>query len=233
MIQRRGYVEQGLFRKSASPASGEFVFDAGRRRRHILSRMTRTKAESGTKNAERRDDILHVLILVSIALVLGAYLVVTTVLISKDGVTYIGLAERFSNEPLNVIKGRCAGYPEDLPVGYPFLIFAAHRIGAWFGADSSAIAWTYSAQFLTLLCRVLALIPLYFIGKLLVGAKRSFWAAAILIILPYQAQFASDALRDWPHILFLAAGFVFLLVVRCASGNDILASKICPDFRHA
>ncbi|MHC4682081.1 MAG: hypothetical protein ACYTEK_25730, partial [Planctomycetota bacterium] len=39
----------------------------------------------------------------------------------------------------------------------------------------------------------------------------SFWAILILIILPYPAQFGSDALRDWPHMLFLAAGFLLLL----------------------
>jgi len=168
-------------------------------------------AESETKNTARRSDTLNVLILILVASVLGVYLVATTVLISKDGVTYIGLAGRFSSEPLNVIKGLSAGYPKELPIGYPFLIFAAHKVGAWFGADSSALAWTYSAQSVTLLCRLLALIPLYFIGKLLVGGTRSFWAILILIILPYPAQFGSDALRDWPHILFLAAGFLFLL----------------------
>lgn len=168
-------------------------------------------AELETKNAGRKGDILNVLILLLVASVLGVYLVATTVLISKDGVTYIGLAGRFSSEPLNVIKGLSVGYPKSLPFGYPFLIFAAHEAGTWFGADSSALAWTYSAQSVTLLCRVLALIPLYSIGKLLVGGRRSFWAILILIILPYAAQFASDALRDWPHILFLATGFLFLL----------------------
>jgi 4-amino-4-deoxy-L-arabinose transferase-like glycosyltransferase len=173
--------------------------------------MTGVKAEPYTRNIERKEDVLNLTILILAACAIGIWLIATSILISKDGVTYIGLAGRFSSEPLNVVKGRCAGYPEDLPFGYPFLVFAAHKVGTWFGADSSAIARTYSAQSVTLLCRVLALIPLYFIGKLLVGARRSFWAVTILTILPYAAQFGSDALRDWPHVLFLAAGFVFLL----------------------
>jgi hypothetical protein len=52
---------------------------------------------------------------------------------------------------------------------------------------------------------------LYFTGKLLVGGSKSFWALFILIILPYPAKFGSDVLRDWPHVLFLACGFLFLL----------------------
>ena len=168
-------------------------------------------AESETRNTALKSDTLNVLILILVASALGVYLVTTTVLISKDGTTYIGLAERFSSEPLNVVKSRCAGYPKEVPFGYPFLIFAAHKVGTWFGVDSSAPAWACSAQSATLLCRVLALIPLYFIGKLLVGSTKSFWAILILIALPYPTQFGSDALRDWPHILFLTAGFLFLL----------------------
>jgi hypothetical protein len=159
--------------------------------------------ESETENVECRGDVLNVLILVSIAAALGIYLVATTVLISKDGVTYIELAKKISSEPLNVVKG--------LTFGYSFLIFACHKLAAAFSDSTSALTWTYSAQSVTLLCSVLALIPLYFIGKLLVGSRRSFWAVLILIILPYPAQFGSDALRDWPHILFLAAGFLLLL----------------------
>ena len=160
-------------------------------------------AESQTKDAEHKGDIVNLLILVCVASALGICLIATTVLISKDGVTYIELAQRFSSEPLNVVKG--------LTLGYPFLIFAAHKLAAAFGADPSALAWAYSAQSVSLLCSVLSLIPLYFIGKLLVGGRKSFWAVLILVILPYPAQFASDALRDWPHILFLAAGFLLLL----------------------
>jgi hypothetical protein len=52
---------------------------------------------------------------------------------------------------------------------------------------------------------------LYFIGKEYVGDKLSFWAILILVILPYPAKYGSDTLRDWPYILFLATGFLFLL----------------------
>ncbi|MBA7660305.1 hypothetical protein ES703_68307 [subsurface metagenome] len=65
---------------------------------------------------------------------------------------------------------------------------------------------------MTLLCRLLAIIPLYFIGKEFVGRKLSFWAILVLIMLPYPAKTGADALRDWPHILFLTTGFLFLLL---------------------
>ena len=151
----------------------------------------------------RRQDLIHLAILLVIALGIGVYIIATTVVIAKDGVFYIQQAVRFSSEPQNVIKG--------LPCGYPFLIFAAHKLAASLSGGSSLFTWIYSAQSITLLCQLLALIPLYFIGKLLVGGRRSFQAIFILIILPYPAEFVSDILREWPHMLFLASGFLFLI----------------------
>jgi len=151
----------------------------------------------------KRQDLTHLAILLVIALGIGIYLITSTVVITKDGVWYIQEAKKFSSEPQDVIKG--------LPFGYTFLIFAAHKLVTSLSDSSSLFTWIYSAQSITLLCRLLALIPLYFIGKLLIGGKRSFWAIFILIILPYPAKFVSEVLREWPHILFLASGFLFLI----------------------
>ena len=151
---------------------------------------------------ERRNDITYLFILVFIASVLGIYLIATTVMISKDGVMYIELAKAFSTEPLSVVKGDSFGYST--------LIFVSHKLVSLFTSGPSILTWIYAAQSMTLICRVLALFPLYFIGKLLVGDRKSFWAIVILIVLPYPAQFGSDVLRDWPQILFLAGGLLFL-----------------------
>ena len=161
-----------------------------------------------SKDANRsvgKDDFAHIAILLVIAIIIGAYLITTTVLIAEDGVKYIEYAREFSNDPIKVIKGW-------LPFGYPFLIFLSHKFVTLFSNSSSLKMWIYSAQGMTLLCRLFAVIPLYFIGRLLVGNKKSFWAILILLILPYPAEFGSDVLRDWPYILFLATGFLFLLL---------------------
>ncbi len=151
---------------------------------------------------ERRD-IIHLVVLVVIALVIGVYLIATTVLISKDGVFYIERAQQLASDPIKIIKAH--------PPGYPFLIMAAHKAISFFTHEHSNQAWIYSAQSVTLLCRLLALIPLYFIGKLLVGGKNSFWAMLILIFLPYPTRIVCDVVREWPYLLFLTTGFFFLL----------------------
>ena len=150
-----------------------------------------------------RRDFINLAILLAVALGVGIYLISTTVLISKDGVLYIELAQQMATSPMGVIKNH--------PFGYPFLIFITHKIVTLFSNSSSLCTWIHSAQSINLFCRVLALVPLYFIGKLLVGSYHSFWGLLILVFLPYPAKFGSDALRDWPNILFLSCGFLIIL----------------------
>lgn len=159
-------------------------------------------SKNETRLIEKRD-LINIAILGVIALVIGVYLIATTVLISQDGVFYIERAQQFASDPVRIIKRH--------PPGYPFLILAAHKCAILFADDSSVFTWIYSAQSVTLICRLLALIPLYFIGKLLVGSKNSFWAILILIFLPYPTRIVCDVVREWPYVLFLATGFFFLL----------------------
>ena len=163
--------------------------------------MMATKLE--TKRKGYKSDVINLAILVFITSSLGVYLIATTVLIANDGVFYIERAQKLSSNPTGIIEAHAPGYV--------FLIFVAHKFVSLFSDSSSVYTWIYSAQSVNLLCRVLALVPLYFIGKLLVGSRNSFWALVVLILLPYPAEYGSDVLRDWPHILFLATGFLFLL----------------------
>ena len=160
-------------------------------------------SKSETKPIRYKEDEVNLIILLFIASLLGIYLITTTVLIAQDGIFYIERAQKLSIDPRSVIISH--------PPGYPFLIFIALKFVGLFNGSPSTQTWAYTAQSMTLLCRLLAIIPLYFIGKLFVGPRNSFWALLILVVLPYPARFGSDVLRDWPHILFLAVGFLFLL----------------------
>lgn len=160
--------------------------------------MARNEHQAG-----RARDKLHIALLLAISLGIGIYIIATTVLIARDGGYYIHTAQNLSQNPIGTIKG-------GVPAGYPFFILISHAVVTFFSQDGSISGWIYSAQGINLLCRVLSLVPLYFIGKFLVGARRSFWGLLILILLPYPAEFGSDVIRDWPHILFLSVGLLFL-----------------------
>ena len=72
-----------------------------------------------------REDFAHIIILLIVALIIGVYLITTTVLIAEDGVGYINRAREFSSDPIRVIKGWH-------PFGYPFLIFLSHKFVSLF-----------------------------------------------------------------------------------------------------
>ena len=167
--------------------------------------MRMTLSKSANRLIKKRD-LIHLTILLAIALGIGIYLIATTVLIAQDGVFYIEQAQKITTEPINVIKSLYGR-----PSGYAFIIFAAHKFTTFFSNSSSVFTWIYSAQGITLLCRVFSLIPLYLIGKVFTGSRNSFWAILILIVLPYPAEFGSDVIREWPHILFLSTGLLFLI----------------------
>jgi len=148
------------------------------------------------ENFIKNRDVVHSLILSTIAFCIGIYLIITTVLIAKDGVTFIKYAQELETNPIKTITAQ-AQHP-----GYPWLILVTHKFVGLFCENTSALNWIYCAQSTTLLLRLFALILFYFVGKKLVGAKSSFWAILILIILPQPAHYGSDALVIGRILLF-------------------------------
>jgi hypothetical protein len=157
------------------------------------------------EQSSRSSSVIHISILLALALCVGIYLVSTTVLIAKDGITFIEYAKELETSPVETMKS------EYQHPGYPFLIVVAHRIAETGHKLSSIQGWIYSAQAVTLVFRLLAVILLYFVGKKIVGERFSFWAILILVLLPDAAEYGSDALSDWPYIFFLSAAFLLLI----------------------
>jgi hypothetical protein len=151
-----------------------------------------------------QSDGLRLSVLAGLAAGLGVGLLVTTDLIAKDGVFYIEQARQLLADPAGVARRH--------PPGYPALLWAAHRTVRLFARGDSALLWACSAQGVTLLCRLLALVPLYALGRRLVGPRDTFWGLLILILLPHPAHYGSDVLREWPYVLFLSLGFWLLYV---------------------
>jgi hypothetical protein len=157
------------------------------------------------EQSSRSRAIIHISILLAVAFCVGIYLVSTTILIAKDGTTFIEYARNLETSPIEAMKS------EYQHPGYPFLIVVAHKIAKIGHSGSSLWSWIYSAQAVALIFRLLTVVLLYFVGKKIVGERFSFWAILILILLPDAAEYGSDALSDWPYIFFLSAGFLLLI----------------------
>ncbi len=163
------------------------------------------RTKMGSEQRDKSKDIIHISILLVIALCLGVYLISTTVIIAKDGVTFIEYAKNLTVSPIRTMLG------QDQHPGYPFLILTSHRIANLAYEGPSTWSWIYSAQIVALIFRLLTIVVLYFLGKEIVGPRFSFLAILIFILLPKPAEYGSDALSDWPHLFFLSAGFLLLL----------------------
>jgi hypothetical protein len=161
--------------------------------------------KSNSKQFGTNKNIIYSSILLTIALCIGVYLISTTVIIAKDGVTFIEYAKKLTSEPFKTISS------EDQHPGYPFLIFIGHQIATTAYGGSSLWSWIYSAQVMTFIFRLLTIAVLYFVGKEIVGPKLGFLAVLVLILLPKPAKYGIDALSDWPYLFFLVIGLLLLL----------------------
>ncbi len=161
--------------------------------------------KSTSKQFGTNKNIIYISILLTVALCIGVYLISTTVIIAKDGVTFIEYAKKLTSKPFKTISS------EDQHPGYPFLILTGHQIAKIAYGGSSLWSWIYSAQVMTFIFRLLTIAALYFVGKEIVGPKLSFLAVLVLILLPKPAKYGSDALSDWPYLFFLVSGLLLLL----------------------
>ena len=156
------------------------------------------------EQSDKSRDLVNVSILLTVALCIGIYLIITTAIIAKDGVTFIKYSQQIEAAPIKTMVN------EFQHPGYPWLILTAHKVTAFLQENTSISSWIYSAQSVTLIFRLLAIVILYFIAKQLFGARMSFWAILILILLPGPAEYGSDALSDWPHLFFFVTGLLLL-----------------------
>ena len=156
------------------------------------------------EQSDKSRDLINLSILLAVALCIGIYLILTTAVISRDGTTFITYAKQLDSAFVQTIKNE-AQHP-----GYPGLILVSHKATDFRYKNTSILSWIYCAQSIALIFRLLAITVLYFIGKHLFEARTSFWAILILIFLPNPAEYGSDALSDWPHLFFFAAGLYLL-----------------------
>ena len=177
-------------------------------------------------NANRRKDLYNILILTAIALVLGIYLIATTVVISKDGVFYIERSKQLVSHFDELIKS-------SPPIGFNLMILGFHKIYSSIFKTQSLQSWITSAQICVLACKILAIVALYFFGRHFFSRKQVFISLLIVSFLPYPTQFGADILRDWPHILFLFSAMLFLIKgIKQSSGLYMTLTGLTCGFGH-
>ncbi|MBN1816593.1 MAG: glycosyltransferase family 39 protein [Sedimentisphaerales bacterium] len=148
-------------------------------------------------------DCWFLVVLLTLGILLGTYLIVTSRIIAQDGAFYLYQARSLFSSVYPVQRADS--------LGYPLLVHITYVVGIALGLSHSSLTWIYSAQITTLFCRILTLAVLYLFGRLFIGSKKSFIALLVLLFLPYPAHLGSDALRDWPILSFVSLSLLFLL----------------------
>lgn len=150
-----------------------------------------------------QNDSQKIVVLILIALTIGLFYSTAGNLISQDGAFYIANAKYFETDFNYAIK---MYWP-----GYPFLIYLFHKFINLFIQTNTPNSWVLCGQAVSFLSWLLSIIPLFFLGKRLVGSRDAFLGLLILVSLPFSIKFATDVLRLWIYILFLSTSMVLLL----------------------
>ncbi len=154
------------------------------------------------KKTRKFADFRNILILEALALIIGVFLIASTVIISKDGILYISHAAKVGENLHQVLNDR--------PGGFPVIIFAANKIASFAFDHHPLWSWIYPAQITVLITRLVAILCIYYISKTLVKKQNAFWACLIIIFLPYPADIGVDVLRGYPALMFISAAYACL-----------------------
>ncbi len=114
---------------------------------------------------------------------------------NSDGVLYITAAQKFA---AGDFAGGVAVYPMPL---YPAMIVFSHVL---------VPDWEIAAKLVSLVCQVLALIPLYYLTARLFSRKAAFWACLAFAVAPLPNDWGVDVIRSPAFVLFV------LLALYCA-----------------
>ena len=141
------------------------------------------------KNANR--DYLAIFLLIALAAAVRIYLYSVTSIISRDGVTFLSLAEYFYGGDF------AEGLSHDYHPAYPMLI------GALFYPLKD---FQLAGQMISIVAGSLLVLPVFYLGKGLFNETIGFGAGVLVVFHPYLVRFSTDVLSDSLYILFFITG---------------------------
>lgn len=157
--------------------------------------------------ASRRRDLLLVTVLLMVGLATKAWLIARSPMFARDGVGFIELAQCFQEEPWGDVLRKAHQHPL-----YPLNISATATV--WrvlLGRPLANQDWLNAAHLANAWASLLAIVPMYFLGKRLGGPWIGFGGTLLFLCLPMPALILSDTLSEGTYLLCLTAGLWALL----------------------
>jgi len=160
-------------------------------------------AKSGEPGQAARSGLALTLLLL-LATGIHAWVIARTTVTARDSIGYIRYALRFEREPWTTVLPTIEQHPL-----YPLAVLGMSQPVRLFYGGPTPAAMVLSSQLANALGGILLVIPMFFLGKELFGARAGFWAALLFQCLPICAQVTSDGLSDGLFLLLLATGLLF------------------------
>ncbi len=145
------------------------------------------------------------MIVLALTIAVRVYLIATTAIISRDGVTFIYYARGLAADPIAEVR------KQDQHPGYPAILLATHSlIGGWL-AEEPVDQWPLAGQVAAMVFGLGAVMAAYAIGTWLWSSRIGLITALFMGMLPRLCQVSSDALSDAPHLALYLWGLAFLI----------------------
>src|SRR4030042_5428578 len=163
----------------------------------------------------KKEDRKNLIILLSFGLMLRFYAFSQIYMIANDGAfQYIPVAKLFyPGEYLQALL------QPQLPL-YPFLISVLSHITGNF---------ELSGQLISIIFSLLAVFPLYLIGRFLFGPRAGFWATILYLINPLMLHCSVDVLKEGVLIfLFFSSVYCSLRFLQEGSGRWLIWTVVFP-----
>ena len=173
-------------------------------------------------------DLYRILLLLVLATIVRVWHISHTEVTARDGVGFIRYAwdlEHFSWK--EVLRSN----PH--PPLYPLTILAVSLPTRRLMDADDVLAMQLSGQIATGLAGVVLVIPMFLLGKALVGSRSAFWASALFQCLPASTRVLSDALSEGIWLLLtVTALLIALWAFRNRSWIGFGASGICSGLAY-
>lgn len=150
---------------------------------------------------DTRAEVRRILTLVAIAVAMRAWVVVHTIVPAQDGFSYIRLAQQLDG---GATIERVAQWQRQ-PL-YPVVLSYAHRGVTAIRGHEEPDNWRWAGQLVSVVASVLAVVPMYYVGRELFDARIAWLGTAIFNFLPVVVQTTSDVLAEATYLLLFVTG---------------------------
>jgi 4-amino-4-deoxy-L-arabinose transferase-like glycosyltransferase len=163
-----------------------------------------TPLQSSGGITDLKRDLLLLVVLLFAACALRTFLLFRTEVPARDTIGFIRYALQFETKDWASVMRANHQHP-----GYPLTIYAVSLpVRAW-STLNEVETMSFSARLASNLAAVLLVIPLYFLGKLLLNRPAGFGGALLFQCLPVPAHILSDGLSEPLYLAMVASGLVF------------------------